>query len=91
MPTMIERLGIDRMTVAEKRELVERILESIPEEATPEMPADPATNRITPEEAAEWLKNFQPRDDWERRILAMGRDCGVSLSDEALSREEIYD
>jgi hypothetical protein len=32
-----------------------------------------------------------PQDDWERRILAMGRDCGVSLSDEALSSEGIYD
>ena len=33
----------------------------------------------------------EPQDDWERQLLALGRDCGVSLSNEALSREEIYD
>ena len=33
----------------------------------------------------------EPRDDWERRLLAIGSDCGVSLSNEALSREELYD
>ncbi len=34
---------------------------------------------------------IEPRDDWERRLLAIGTDCGVSLSDEAVSREGIYD
>jgi hypothetical protein len=33
----------------------------------------------------------EPRDEWERRLLAMGRHAGVSLSNEALSREEMYD
>ena len=33
----------------------------------------------------------EPRDDWERRLRALGKDCGVSLSDEALSRESIYE
>jgi hypothetical protein len=32
-----------------------------------------------------------PRDDWERELLAIATDCGVSLSDEALSRETMYD
>ncbi len=32
-----------------------------------------------------------PRDDWERGLLSAGRDCGVSLSNEALSSEGIYD
>ena len=32
-----------------------------------------------------------PQDDWERRLLAAASDCGVSLSNEALSRESIYD
>lgn len=36
-------------------------------------------------------KPFQPRDEWERRLLGIGVDCGVSLSNEALSREELYD
>ena len=34
---------------------------------------------------------IQPRDEWERRLLGLAKDCGVSLSDEALSREELYE
>jgi predicted RNase H-like HicB family nuclease len=34
---------------------------------------------------------LEPRDEWERKLFAMGVDCGVSLSDSALSREEMYD
>ena len=34
---------------------------------------------------------MQPQDEWERRLLGLAKDCGVSLSDEALSREVIYD
>ena len=34
---------------------------------------------------------IQPQDEWERRLLGLAKDCGVSLSDEALSREELYD
>ena len=34
---------------------------------------------------------LQPRDEWERRLLGLARDCGVSLSDEAVSSEGIYD
>lgn len=32
-----------------------------------------------------------PQDEWERRLLAIGTDCGVSLPNSALSREEMYD
>ena len=34
---------------------------------------------------------LQPRDEWERRLLSIGRDCGVSLSDLDLSSEGLYD
>jgi hypothetical protein len=34
---------------------------------------------------------IEPRDDWERRLLAMGSDCGVVLSNEALSSEGLYE
>jgi hypothetical protein len=34
---------------------------------------------------------LEPRDEWERSLLALAQDCGVSLSDSALSREELYD
>lgn len=33
----------------------------------------------------------QPRDEWERKLFSLAIDCGVSLPDSALSREELYD
>lgn len=32
-----------------------------------------------------------PRDEWERRLRSIATDCGVSLSDWAVSRESIYE
>jgi hypothetical protein len=32
-----------------------------------------------------------PRDEWERRVRSAATDCGVSLSDEAVSSEGLYD
>jgi hypothetical protein len=32
-----------------------------------------------------------PQDEWERMLRNVATDCGVSLSNEALSREELYD
>ena len=34
---------------------------------------------------------LQPRDEWERGLLAAARHCGVSLPDSALSTEGLYD
>ena len=34
---------------------------------------------------------LEPRDDWERQLLSLARDCGVSLSDKAVSSEGLYD
>jgi hypothetical protein len=33
---------------------------------------------------------FQPRDEWERRLLEAGTDCGLALSREAVSSEGLY-
>jgi hypothetical protein len=33
----------------------------------------------------------EPRDEWERRLRQAASDCGVSLSDEAVSSEGIYE
>lgn len=33
----------------------------------------------------------EPRNEWERRLFAIGIDCGVSPSDHDLSRESLYD
>ncbi len=34
---------------------------------------------------------LQPRDEWERGLLAAARECGVSLPNSALSSEALYD
>ena len=34
---------------------------------------------------------IQPRDDWERRLRSAATDCGISLSNEAVSSEGLYD
>ena len=33
----------------------------------------------------------EPQDDWERQLRSLSMDCGVSLSNEAVSSEGIYD
>jgi hypothetical protein len=33
----------------------------------------------------------QPRDEWERRLLGLAKDCGVSLPDWSVSREALYE
>jgi len=34
---------------------------------------------------------FEPQDEWERGLLAIGIPCGISLSDDALSSDGLYD
>ena len=34
---------------------------------------------------------IQPRDEWERSLLGAATDCGVSLSDSAVSSEGLYE
>jgi len=34
---------------------------------------------------------LEPRDEWERRLLAAARPWGISLPDSALSSEGLYD
>jgi hypothetical protein len=33
----------------------------------------------------------QPQDDWERRLLGLAKDCGVSLPNWAVSSEGLYE
>lgn len=37
------------------------------------------------------LKLLEPRDEWERRLRSIGVDCGVALSNWAVSSQGIYD
>ena len=34
---------------------------------------------------------FEPQDEWERRLLGIGIACNVSLSNEAVSSEGLYE
>ena len=34
---------------------------------------------------------IEPQDEWERSLLEAASDCGVSPSNEALSREALYE
>jgi predicted DNA-binding antitoxin AbrB/MazE fold protein len=34
---------------------------------------------------------IEPQDEWERRLLGVAKDCGVSLSDSAVSSEGLYE
>jgi len=35
--------------------------------------------------------SLQPQDEWERRLLGVARDWGVSLPDSAVSSEGLYE
>jgi hypothetical protein len=34
---------------------------------------------------------LEPRDEWERRLRQIATDCGVSLANDAVSSEGIYE
>lgn len=34
---------------------------------------------------------FAPQDEWERRLIGLAKECGVSLSDAAVSSEGLYE
>lgn len=34
---------------------------------------------------------IEPQDEWERRLLELAKDCGVSLSDSAVSSDGLYE
>jgi predicted DNA-binding antitoxin AbrB/MazE fold protein len=35
--------------------------------------------------------NLEPRDEWERQLSGVARDCGVSLQDSAVSSDGLYE
>ena len=37
------------------------------------------------------VQPFMPQDEWERRLLGIGIACGVSLSNEAVGSEGLYE
>ena len=89
MRTTLEALGIDRMSIPERRALALEIWASVPSAERISEAVSP--RRTTPEEAKEWMRTFVPQDDWERKLLSLGSDWGVVLPPEALTSEGIYD
>jgi hypothetical protein len=35
--------------------------------------------------------DWTPRNEWEEKLLSAAHDCGVSLTDEAVSRDSLYE
>jgi len=49
--------------------------------------------RITPKppDKPRLASQLQPRDEWERRLLGLAKDCGVSLPNSAVSSDGLYE
>jgi hypothetical protein len=76
---MVITLGID-MEKALKEAAQRRGI--APEALALQVLREGLTEPVTPSES---------RDDWERRLRAVAIDCGVALSNEALSSEGLYE
>jgi predicted DNA-binding antitoxin AbrB/MazE fold protein len=55
---------------------------SLPDQARVKVTVDVQPDRAVP---------LEPQDDWERGLLGIAKDCGVSLSNAAVSSEGIYE
>jgi hypothetical protein len=67
-----------------------------PEQIHPELIASIEAHGVieTAEQLSDWLSTHRvlvARDDWERKLFAIGQDCGVSLPPEALTGEGLYE
>ncbi len=58
---------------------------------TPEAVVLDAIREKLGREPPEVTSILEPGDEWEERLLRVGTPCGVSVSDEALSSERLYD
>lgn len=57
----------------------------------PLMLPDQTRVKLTVDDRVESTLTIKPQDDWERTLLATGQDCGVTLSDAAVSSEGLYE
>ncbi len=80
------------MTITLTPDLEKAILQRAHEQGT--TPETVVLNAIREKLAlgpSELARILEPRDEWERRLLRVGTSCGVSISDQALSSEGLYD
>ena len=81
---------VDDVVVQDLRERATRHGRTPADEATAILVEALRTARLevrTPIDALRLL----PQDEWERRLLGAATDCGVTLSDEAVSSEGLYE
>jgi predicted DNA-binding antitoxin AbrB/MazE fold protein len=52
---------------------------------------DKARVKLTVSALEPEVMSIQVQDEWERRLVGIGKDCGVSLPDRAVSSEGLYD
>ncbi len=52
---------------------------------------DQARVKVTVETPSGRSTTISPHDEWERQLLQLAKDCGVSLSDSAVSSEALYE
>jgi hypothetical protein len=78
----------DGMTITLEPALEAALAEAARQQGTT---PDALASRILREQLPVKSSPIEPQDEWERRLFGAARNYGVSLSDEALSRESIYD
>jgi len=61
---------------------------SLPDKSRVKLTIDARPNLAAVPSAA---SPVEPRDEWEQRVLGVAKDCGVSLTDSALSSDELYE
>jgi hypothetical protein len=82
--------SFDALSEAEKQEAAAEVLRRTQPEESLTRTAEASVPKVKACDAVKGLP-FQPRDEWERRLLAIATDCGTSLSNEAVSSEGIYE
>lgn len=79
------------MTISLTPELEQKIAQKAQELG--KTPEDFVLSKIQEEFAGTTQRTqpFEPQDEWERRLLGIGIACNVSLSNEAVSSEGLYE
>jgi predicted DNA-binding antitoxin AbrB/MazE fold protein len=53
--------------------------------------ADKTRVKVTVESESVEAVRLEARDEWEQRLVGLAKDCGVSLTDAAVSSEGLYE
>jgi predicted DNA-binding antitoxin AbrB/MazE fold protein len=64
---------------------------SLPEKARVRLTIDTQPGASETEQSPGCGAAVEPRDEWERQLLKLAKDCGVSLPDSAVGSEELYE